>query len=255
MPTNRKRVIRIAQLFTLLLAFSLLSIPASADNLLVNGSFESPVVPADSFCGPFADCIGYRNGVGDSIGGWLVIGNGGIDAGGNPIPGAPSAVMLLGNNYVEPNNATGAVLHFHPEDGFQSVDLTGEGNQGENGIKQTVATSAGSQYNLSFWLGHQYSQAPGYENGPALIALFIDGQLIGTFSNGADTINDVNWAPFNFAFTAATDSTVIAFLSETPLGNNFAGLDNVALASVPEPASLILLGSGLIATFRARKRR
>ncbi len=230
--------------------------PAAADNILINGSFETPIVPPDSHCGPFADCIGFRNGVGDSIGGWLVIGTSGLDSGGNPIPGAPSPVMLLGYNYVEPNEATGAVLNFHPQDGLQSVDLTGEGNQGPtNGIKQSVATVPGSVYDLSFWVGHQYSQAPGYLNGPGIVALYIDGQFFGDFASTGDTVNDITWQQFNFAFTAATDSTVIAFLNDTPIGNNLAGLDDVSLTAVPEPASVFLVSSGLLALLRARRKK
>jgi len=148
--------------FAVVLMLGLWSVPSRADglNLLVNGSFEQPIVSAGSTCGAYANCLGFHNGVAgnDNIGGWQLIGKGGVDGGGNPIPDAPATVMVLGFAYTEPDNTTGQTLNFHPENGLQSVDLTGEGNQGTtNGIKQAVTTTAGLSYVLTFWVGHQYS--------------------------------------------------------------------------------------------------
>lgn len=256
MNTKSKTTFRFSQFSTVLIAFFLIAIPASADNLLLNGSFESPIVPADSFCGPYADCIGYHNGVNDNIDGWLVIGKSGIDGNGDPIPGSPASILQLGYNYQEPKNMTNEVLNFHPQDGLQSVDLTGEGNQGlDNGIKQSVATIPGTVYGLSFWVGHQDPTADGYTLGPAMIGLVINQDLPIIFSNNGVTTDDVTWQMFNYYFTATGGLTTIAFLNETPVGNNLAGLDNVTLAAVPEPGTMILLGSGLFIAFRSRKKR
>lgn len=228
----------------------LLSIPTYADglNLLVNPSFEQPVVPAGSSCGPYANCLGFHNGVAgnDNIAGWQLIGKAGVDIDGNPLPGAPATIMALGLNYTEPDTASSLTLNFHPQDGLQSVDLTGEGNQGTtNGIKQSVGTTPGAAYDLSFWLGHQYSFAPGYTLGPSSTALYIDGALVGIYNNSANTIEDVTWMPFSYKFTASSSSTVVAFLNNSAAGNNYVGLDNVSMSAVPEPSSLLLLGAGI----------
>src|SRR5258706_7163801 len=86
--------------------------PSAEAALIVNGSFESPIVPASATCGPYNDCLGFN--IGDSIGGWHVVGKGGA-------PGA-STILLLDSNYDEPDNrGNGATLHFHAKNGFQAL--------------------------------------------------------------------------------------------------------------------------------------
>jgi len=164
------------------------------------------------------------------------------------------------NQYTEPFGQTSNTLFFHVEDGNQAVDLTGEGNQNGpgimDGIKQTVATSPGGRYDLSFFLGHQDHTADGYTVGDATIQLFINGNLAATFSNGLNTPADITWELFNYDFTASGSSTTVAFINATDAGNNYAGLDNVSLnASVPEPASFVLLAAGLAGLLTRRLRK
>jgi len=234
-------------------------IPSYADslNLIVNGSFEAPVVPTNSTCGPYSNCYGFHNALAgsDNIGGWQLVGKDGIDGNGVAIPGFPATIMLLGNNYTETNEASGQPLYFHAQDGLQSVDLTGEGNQGKgNGIKQAVGTTPGLVYALSFWTGTQNASAPGY-TGPSAVALYIDGARIDSFAGSSSFIQDVAWTGFTVHFAATSNQTVIAFLNDAPVGNNYAGIDNVAMLAVPEPISLALLGVGLILVVGLLKQR
>jgi len=237
-------------LFAGILVACLAAAPSAWANLLVNGSFEEPTVPGTSTCGPYSNCLGFN--VGDDIAGWTVIGKGGA-------PGA-AVVMSLGSNYTEPDNSgNNAILHFYPAHGFQALDLTGEGNQGlTNGIKQSVTTIAGNPYQLSFFVGHQYDQAPGYA-GPASVVLYIDGIEIETLTNPNDTAENINWMQFIYDFTAPTNFTTIAFLNGTPLGNNYAGLDNVIFTAltitVPEPGTLALFLGGLAILLILRRRK
>ena len=144
--------------------------PANA-NLILNGSFETPGVPSSSLtCGSVfntacqgyysPDQTGFPGGGSDQIAGWSVIGK---DAG-TFGPGTPYAsIMQLGNGYTETDfGPTGGTLHFNAQDGTQSLDLTGEGNQGANGVKQSFASTTGTEYFLSFYLGHQDTRADGY---------------------------------------------------------------------------------------------
>jgi Protein of unknown function (DUF642)/PEP-CTERM motif len=229
----------------------LVALPAHANNLLSNGSFENPVVDPSSQCGPYADCFGYHNSTpgNDFIGQWLLLPNA-------PIPSGWAAVMVTGPNYHEANNATGAPLFFHAQDGQQALDLTGEGNQGDwNGVKQTVSTTPGSKYDLSFYLGHQYSGAPGYSTGPSGLNLYVDGQWAGLFTNDHDRLNDISWQGFSYDFTASGTSTTIAFQNANAYGNNYSGLDNVSLHSVPEPGTLALLFTGIVGLIGMSRRR
>lgn len=57
---------------------------------------------------------------------------------------------------------------------------------------------------------------------------------------------------FATTFTAASASTTLRFLNGDPSNDNSNGLDNVSLvdngpvAAVPEPSSIVPLGSGLL---------
>ena len=250
-----------------MVAGSLIAATAAHANLLVNGSFELPPVPSSSLtCGSFfntacqgyfsPDQPGFPGPPSDNIAGWSVIGKGG---------GFGTAVIMqLGNGYTEPDFGNGKTLHFFAQDGTQSLDLTGEGNEGYNGVKQSISSITGDEYRVSLYVGHQYSQAPGYGNGtliPASVDFYIDGLFVQTFTNSNDTPQNVTWQKFVYNFTAADILTTFAFISSTPLGNNYAGLDNVLVqdtSTVPEPGSLPLFAVGMavfVLTRRAIARR
>ena len=186
--------------------------------------------------------------------------NGGstIGAGGWTVTG--SDVLVLNNTYFEPH------ITFNSHTGDNALDITGAGNTGPaDGVMQDVATAIGQSYTLSFFVGRgdDTGGSGNYPNASS-IGLNIGGGLFtNTFTNSDVTLNMVNWKGFSVNFTATSVTTNIAFTNATPLGNNYAGLDDVSLSdvqSVPEPAAFAMAAVGLLpflgaALRRARARR
>jgi len=219
----------------------LLALAASSGlyaNLIQNGSFESLTLG-----GTFST---LSTGDTTSLPSWVVTG-----ACGN------NCITVLRNGYTE-NSGT---LAFQPEDGLQSLDLTGSFNSLVGGVQQTVASlTAGQRYTLSFWVGNQDNQQFNYSL-PSSVQVFVDGVSQGTFTNNDSTPNQLTWRLISLDFTAATTSAVIRFDNATPLVDDEMGLDNVSLevaaaGGVPEPGTFVLFGlSGAFLALARRKLR
>lgn len=209
-------------------ATCLLSTAAQA-NLLLNPGFEDPPLGTQY--------AAYDHG--NSIGGWLVFGT-----------GLPTVAQLtIRADYQEYAGA----LSFSPHGGLVSLDMTGSGNRGANGVMQTVATTAGAAMALSFWVGNQDAAFGDYML-PSAVEVFVDSVSLGVFTNADNSSADVNWKAFSVQFDAASASTTIAFVNATPIGDNMAGLDDVSLTEIPEPTSLLLFGAALTGLLPLRRR-
>src|SRR5207249_1916696 len=114
------------------------------------------------------------------------------------------------------------------QDGLSSLDLTGDFNTGPtDGIQQTVATTVGHLYQLSFYVGRAQSNNgnSAYQQ-PATVDVSIDGgPRIGFTNSNSPIPGSVDWRLFNLNFTASTSNTSIAFLSGTGFPTAEAGLD------------------------------
>jgi hypothetical protein len=194
--------------------------PCGKANLLKDGSFESPMITGAQ---------GFS--AGSTLGDWNVVDK----------FGGQSSVALVNNNYTE-TAQDGGTLYFHSQDGSQNVDLTGVGNTGTPGLQQTVGTTPGSSYTLSFYVGNQDNSQPNYSTASS-VELDINGTFINIYTNNDNSHNDVNWQQIAYSFTASSASTTIDFYNATS-GDNYAGLDNVDLeqaGAVPAP----VIGRGL----------
>ncbi|MGH9469780.1 MAG: DUF642 domain-containing protein [Terriglobia bacterium] len=204
-------------------------------NLISNGSFETPVVPVGAFTNFNSGSTG--------ITGWTVVG--------------PQA-SIVSHTYAS------ECCVFPAEDGVQWLDLTGDGSNALEGVQQTVATTPGTSYDLSFWVGNVYDPGGVYGTTSTVRVLLggMSGTLLGSFTNSNTTRGTQTWEQFTTSFTATGSATTLDFINADPATDNTNGLDNVVLnagsaSSVPEPAMLPLIASGLMAVgfLYARRRR
>jgi hypothetical protein len=224
---------------TLLAAvFALAAVDAQA-NIISNGSFEttSPSVTAGSF----------QNFIpgGTGITGWTVVGAAGTD------------VSVVSTTYVSECCA------FDAEDGSNWLDLTGfNSNNDTEGVQQTVATTIGDVYALSFFVGNVHDPGGVYGT-TSTVNVSANGVSLGAFQNSCATCNPaLTWQLFTTTFTATAGSTTVVFLNGDPGSDNSNGLDNVSLVdngpastATPEPSSLLLFGAALLGAAYYRRRR
>jgi hypothetical protein len=205
-------------------------VPTAHADLFANGGFETPVLTPGT--------ISLFSG-GANIGGWTVVG---------------AQVAIVQTTYGEPGNG---ITAFSSQEGLNSLDLTGAGNQGPtSGVQQDILTTIGQVYDLSFYVGRAASTSPFYSS-PATVDLSINGGARVGYTNTALTSGTNNWMQFTTSFVATSSTTKLTFLNGTPSPTAETGLDNVVLvpraAAVPEPSSAFLLISGGGIIFIARR--
>ena len=225
-PSDNRSSLRTA-LLTAAIVFATGTGAAQA-NLLTNGGFDNSTGFVVGGCGSDPGCMLLAPGS-TTITGWTVNGTGG-DGVAWIGPGNPYNIAAQGGSY--------------------SLDLTGYSNGAPfNGVQQSVATTAGTEYELQFYLGTDISQTGTYS---------IDacgGSTCQTFSVNVATVTGgtpVNaWTLETLDFTATGASSVISLLGNGSGGNqDYIGLDTVSLNSIatattPLPAALPLFAGGL----------
>ena len=214
------------------LSFIGVAAPASAANLFVNGSFETPAVTA-SLPLSYTD---HQPGS-STLTGWTI---------------ANSVVSQLRSDYAGNEGYT-----FPAQDGFVSLDLAGFNANGPAIVSQALATSIGATYQLSFWVGN-VSGGP-FGTDTSIRARFSSGGIDFTCLNATPSFV-LAWQQCTQQFVATAGVTTIGFQSLDPGFDNSAVIDNVSLdligGAVPEPGSwaLMVLGLGAVGGVRRRQR-
>lgn len=189
--------------------------------------------------------------------------NGGFEAGDTGFSSDYTSVTISGDipNSLVPE-ATYAVdfdpALRHPSFGSYApyegeMQMIVNGQNGENRVwAQTLMLGAGS-YTFSVQTRACYEPAPGPAISPAQLKLVVGGNDASPITHSVDTTG--SWKMWTQTFTVdAAGSYEIAIVNtnDEPFGNDFT-LDNVEV--VPEPASMIAMGLGLIGIAARRRRK
>lgn len=220
---------------TIAATVALVACGAANAQLIANGSFETPVVNPGTF---------QLFTVGSSgLTGWSVIGPSGRD------------VATISTTFAQ-NGVT-----FAAQSGNQSLDLTGFNSNSTEGVAQTVATTIGDRYHLTFFVGN--TTGGGIFGTTSTVDLLVNGGQVLAAVNSAVNATGLTWQQFSFDFVATGTSAVLGFVNGDPATDNSNFLDNVVLVNqgpvgaIPEPETyaLMLSGLGLIGLMARRRRR
>ena len=212
------------QVFLITAGMTLLPTLANAD-LITNGSFE-----AGTFVNDGNGTMSLSPGA-TTITGWTVV--------------TDKVAWIIGAN----------PWGLSAQEGDRFLDLTDYTTGAPfGGVTQDIATIAGQEYDLSFYLG-SYTARWG---GPPVSISATAGATNGTFTVST-TSTQSTWTPFALHFTATSATTPITLTGAA--GSQYIGLDNVSVVQaggptpVPEPSSMILLGSVAVGLCLAARRQ
>ena len=175
---------------------------AQASNLIRNGSFERPIVPAGT----------YRVfNTGDTFKNWTVVGPGGN-------------VAIINQEFTYCGHT------FPAKRGIQFVDLTGTSNTDGTGVQQTIDTVPSTTYSLSFFIGNIYDTSSNCGT-TSTVNVVIDGVPVAGFTNRAGKgSTTIVWRKFSTDFVAQNATTTIALINGDPPADTANGLDGVVVA-------------------------
>jgi hypothetical protein len=124
-------------------------------------------------------------------------------------------------------------------------------------LSQSIATNPGDVYAITFAVANDTSPSTGYTNN--FTAYFGGDLLIG----GGGPYSQSAYEDFTFDVAATSSSSLLNFISENDAG--YWDLDSISVVdltgppppppSTPEPGSIALLGTGLLAIAGAARRR
>jgi hypothetical protein len=138
------------------------------------------------------------------------------------------------------NGLTGPGTAFNPPTNlafYQAAFLQGNANFVYQSVPGFVA---GQEYQLSFYLGSRY--ASGAFDGNQTVQALLDGVAIGTW-------NLVSFTPFTLEtvdFVATTGGSHTLEFAGLAAGDHTAFLTQTSIDPIPEPSTLLLLGSGFV---------
>ncbi|HET7433924.1 MAG TPA: DUF642 domain-containing protein [Thermoanaerobaculia bacterium] len=176
--------------YLLLVAVSLFIAATASAQDIVNGSFEDPLKP---------EGYNFIAGGEQTVTGWTA--------------------LYSGVEQFDPILVRSGVAH----EGIMVIDLNPDA-LGGGGLQQTLETTVGEEYLLTFYASALYSHG---RNNSASIEVKIGGTTY-PFTVLNDT-DQLNWQELQIAFTATTRQTTISFASFDAPNTSFAIIDDVSI--------------------------
>ena len=178
---------------------------ARADNIVVNGGFESPVV------------TGFYYNIytaGQSFTGWTV---------------GQGSVALFTDQY-HPGNSD------LPYQGNQALQLSST-QPGNGSIYQDLATTPGTTYEFSF----AFASNPFASETVSMNVAWGGATVANLSATPTHDLSDSGWVVESYLVTATQSSTLLEFTNTTPVAD-VAGpqIDAVSVSAIPEPSSLVM---------------
>jgi hypothetical protein len=120
--------------------------------------------------------------------------------------------------------------------GAQWLDLTGPASNNATGVQQTVATTAGATYILTFYLGNAYDPTGGLGL-TSTVNVFVNGsQTFAVTNTAGQGLTSIFWQRYTTTMVATSSETTIAFMNGDGPLDNLNGLDGISLVA-QEPAA------------------
>jgi hypothetical protein len=134
---------------------------------------------------------------------------------------------------------------------FEGTTFTPPAGATEFFISPSFSVTPNTTYTVSFDLTNENN------TNSAVVQPELDGTLLGSPVSAAGVYPNPGWQTFTFSWNSGASTSASLILHDyvtTGFGNDF-GVDNISVASVPEPATLLVLTTGIAGLIAARGRR